>query len=212
VAIFGARLTLASRYADLLCSAGVERGLIGPREAERIWTRHLLNSAAVAPLIPVGAHVVDVGSGAGLPGVPIALARADVHVTLTEPMARRVQFLAEVVADLALPLQVVRARAEELTTRYDVVVARAVAPLARLVALAVPLLAAGGQLLALKGRSVHDEVTDARAALADSGGTVDVRHVGDGEWGATVAVVTIGGSPARPRVANGASSRGGDER
>ncbi|HEY0397309.1 MAG TPA: RsmG family class I SAM-dependent methyltransferase, partial [Acidimicrobiia bacterium] len=140
--VFGAALPLARQYVAQLASGGVVRGLIGPREVSRLWERHVLNSAAVAEAVPRGARVVDVGSGAGLPGIPLGLARPDVTLTLVEPMARRVEFLEEAVAALAtpggLPWRVVRGRAEERSVvgtvgAVDVVTARAVAPLPRLV-------------------------------------------------------------------------------
>ena len=164
---FGDRLPLAIAYARLLVTDGVMRGLIGPREAPRIWERHLLNCAALAELIPPDARVVDVGSGAGLPGIVLAVARPDVSVILVEPLARRTAFLEEAVAALGLDrTTVVRARAEELVPirgrpridRADVVTARAVAPLDRLTAWCLPLVADGGRLLALKGESAAEEV------------------------------------------------------
>jgi 16S rRNA (guanine527-N7)-methyltransferase len=161
-AVFGERLPLASRYAHLLTTAAVQRGLLGPREPARIWTRHLLNSAAVAAELPCGAvSVLDIGSGAGLPGIPVWLARPDVELTLVESMRRRVEFLRETVADLGLPTRVVHGRAESLpAASFDVVVARAVAPLTRLLPLALPLLRPGGRLLALKGDTAAAEIAD----------------------------------------------------
>ena len=137
--VFGPALADAERYVARLATDGVTRGLIGPREVPRLWERHILNSAAVADAVPAGARVVDVGSGAGLPGIPLALARPDLRLTLLEPMARRVEFLEEVVTDLGAPWRVVRGRAEERSVRaavgtVDVVTARAVAALPRLVA------------------------------------------------------------------------------
>jgi 16S rRNA (guanine527-N7)-methyltransferase len=111
--VFGDRLDLACRYAELLAGPGVERGLIGPREADRLWERHLLNSAVIGELLPRGESVVDLGSGAGLPGVALAIARADLSVTLVEPMSRRVEFLELVADQLRIPLRVIRGRAEE---------------------------------------------------------------------------------------------------
>lgn len=154
-------------YATLLSTTGVQWGLVGPRESERLWERHLFNSVALSGLIGEGQHVADVGSGAGLPGIPLALARPDLQVTLVEPLLRRYRFLEQVVDELHLAPHVtlVRARAEELTQRFDVVACRAVAPLPRLVAWCVPLLVPGGYLLALKGASAATEVAKARAAL-----------------------------------------------
>jgi 16S rRNA (guanine527-N7)-methyltransferase len=183
--LFGDRLCLAERYAGILVADGVERGLLGPREAPRIWERHLLNCAAIEPLIPSGAYVVDVGSGAGLPGIVLAVARPDLTITLVEPLARRMTFLDEVVQELGLThTNTVRARAEEcvrLLDPADVVTARAVAPLDRLAAWCVPLVAIGGRLLALKGTSAQDEVAAHQAALVRLGtGTPVVRECGVG--------------------------------
>jgi 16S rRNA (guanine527-N7)-methyltransferase len=167
------------RYASLLVTDGVVRGLIGPRESDRIWDRHILNCAVVAPLIPDQARVIDVGSGAGLPGVPLALARPDLSVVLVEPLARRASFLEEVVEALGLDrTTVVRSRAEECrsprSANYvspaDVVTARAVAPLDRLAGWCLPLVAPGGRLLALKGDAAADEVEMHRAAIRRAGG------------------------------------------
>jgi len=175
-ALFGERLPLAVRYAELLADQGVVRGLIGPRELGRLWERHLLNSAALAELIAPDSAVLDVGSGAGFPGLPLAIARPDLRVSLLEPMARRTAWLTEVVADLALPVTVIRGRAEEPTTYShiggaDVVTARAVAPLARLAQWCLPLVRPGGQLLALKGASVGDEIARDADAVRLAGGT-----------------------------------------
>src|SRR5206468_895372 len=149
--IFGPRLGQAIAYVELLATAGVERGLIGPRERPRLWTRHVLNSTAVVAALPGqdSLRVVDVGSGAGLPGIPLALCRPDLRLTLLEPLARRVAFLDEAVAALGLDVEIVRGRAEEVTEpRWDAAVARAVAPLERLLALADHLVQAGGVLVA----------------------------------------------------------------
>ena len=167
--VFGDRLEIAIRYAQWLAGVAVERGLIGPRETDRLWERHLLNCAAVAALIPPGSQVVDVGSGAGLPGIVLAIARPDLRIILVEPMLRRTTFLEAVIADLGLgAVEVRRARAEELTkprVRADVVTARAVAPVDRLAAVSAPLLRPDGQLLAIKGVGVAAEVTAGWAAL-----------------------------------------------
>jgi 16S rRNA (guanine527-N7)-methyltransferase len=176
--MFGERLPDARAYARLLATDGVIRGLIGPREAPRIWDRHLLNSAAVAELIPAGARVVDVGSGAGLPGLVLALSRPDVSMILVEPLARRAAFLVEAVERLALvdSVTVLRARAEEVAAQpggpplADIVTARAVAPLDRLVAWCLPLAVVGGRVLALKGSSAGDEVAQHRRAVERAGG------------------------------------------
>jgi 16S rRNA (guanine527-N7)-methyltransferase len=187
--MFRDRLPLARKYARLLVTDGVVRGLIGPREAPRIWDRHLLNCAAVAELIPAGARVIDVGSGAGLPGLVLALRRPDISMTLIEPMARRTAFLDEAVDRLGLgsTVTVLRARAEEAAVRRDslaladVVTARAVAPLDRLVSWCLPLTALGGRLLALKGSSAAEEVAQHQEAVNRAGGTPAViRQCGAG--------------------------------
>lgn len=175
--LFGERLGLAEAYAEMLVTDGVVRGLIGPRETVRIWDRHLLNCAVVGELIQPGACLVDVGSGAGLPGVVLAIARPDLSVVLIEPMARRTAFLTEVVSALGLDggVTVLRARAEESAGRLpagpaDVVTARAVAPLGRLARWCLPLLAPGGRLLALKGASAAEEIAAHQDAVRRSGG------------------------------------------
>jgi 16S rRNA (guanine527-N7)-methyltransferase len=194
--LFGTRLPLAQQYAELLTTDAVIRGLIGPREAPRIWERHLLNCAAVAELIPEGATVVDVGSGAGLPGMVLAVARRDLTVTLVEPLARRSAFLNEAVASLGLEqTTVVRARAEECIGKLpaaDVVTARAVAPLDRLAGWCLPLAAVGGRLLALKGASAGAELVEHAAALARLGaGESAVRSCGGGVLAEPTTVVEI---------------------
>lgn len=200
--VFGDLLPLALRYERWLAGAGIERGLLGPREVDRLWERHLLNSAVVAPLLDAGARVVDVGSGAGLPGIPLALARPDCSVVLLEPLARRAAFLTEVVEDLGLGprVSVVRARAEEharTTPAYDVAVARAVAPLDRLAGWCLPLLRPGGRLLALKGERAADEVAAAPALGAS------IERVGDGVVDPPATVVVVP-RPARYRPPLGA--------
>lgn len=183
--IFGDQLHVAQQYAQRLAVDGVQRGLIGPREADRLWERHLLNSAVLTDLVPAGARIVDVGTGAGLPGIPMAVRRADLGVDLVEPMQRRVAFLQEVVAELGLDdrVRVVRGRAEDAAVmtgvgNADWVVARAVAPLDRLVRWCLPLVAPGGALLALKGSRVGEEVEQHRAAMRQAGaGRVDVTRI-----------------------------------
>ena len=170
-------MPLACRYAELLTSSGVERGLLGPHEASRIWERHLLNCAVVGELLPRAARVVDIGSGAGLPGIVLACARPDLRIDLVEPMARRVTFLKEAVAVLALAgrVSVVRGRAEERAVSRRVapvawVTARAVAPLDRLAAWCLPLLKPDGHLLALKGRRGAQELDEHHDAIGRLGG------------------------------------------
>lgn len=183
-AAFGDSLPLAVSFADRLAADGVLRGLIGPREVPRLWERHLLSSAAVGATIPDGAQVVDLGSGAGLPGIPLALARPDVTIVLVEPMARRVAFLREIVAELGIGrVEVLRSRAADLPpASTDVVTARAVAPLAKLARMAWPAIRPGGQLLAIKGRRAEEEIAEATSVLRDLGASEPrLLDVGTGE-------------------------------
>ena len=143
-------------YADFLLREGVKRGLIGPREGDRIWERHIFNSLPVMELIPQGASVIDIGSGAGLPGIPLALARPDLSMVLIEPLKRRVDFLLEAVREL--PIHVMHGRAEDATIKSDVVTARAVASFEKLKKMSWHLLSKGGVLLAIKGESAAQEV------------------------------------------------------
>lgn len=195
--VFGERLPQARRFAELLAEQGVARGVIGPREVDRLWERHLLNSAVLAELLPPNSRVVDVGSGAGLPGIPLAIARPDLHLTLLEPMARRVSWLWEVIAELELATEVVRGRAEEGPVRdqlsgQDVVTARAVAPLARLASWCLPLVRPGGQMLALKGASAEEElVRDAEEIESAGGGDHRVVSCGDGVLEVPTTVVEV---------------------
>lgn len=200
--VFADRLPLAVRYAQLLATDGVLRGLIGPREAPRLWDRHLLNCGVIADLIPQGSSVVDVGSGAGLPGIVLSVARADLTVVLVEPLARRTAFLEEVVTALGLAstVTVVRGRAEDvagdpypgLPIPADVVTARAVAPLDRLAGWCLPLTAVGGRLLAVKGATAADEVTEHTAAVGRlGGGTPVVRRCGEGLLDPATTVVEV---------------------
>ena len=190
--MFGERLPLAEQYVDLLASAGVDRGLIGPREVPRLWERHILNCAVVVPRVPVGASVADVGSGAGLPGLVWAIARPDLEMTLIEPLLRRTVFLEEAVETLGLEgVSVVRSRAEDVTDRFDVVTARAVAPLEKLAGWCLPLLRPGGVLLALKGRTAEEEVASSRVSLHKMGATdIVVSSHGDLQVPTTVVEVT----------------------
>lgn len=216
--VFGDRLATAQRYADLLADAGVERGLIGPREVDRIWERHILNSAAVGELIESGEHVLDIGSGAGLPGLPLAIARPDLAVTLVEPMLRRSDFLTEAVAALGLDTAVFRARAEDPSARAelggaDVVTSRAVADLLKLARWSLPLLRPGGRMLALKGERADAEVAEHAAALARLGAVhVEVVRCG-GEYlsppTTVVSATRADRSPAARRRASRSSERRG---
>jgi 16S rRNA (guanine527-N7)-methyltransferase len=177
--VFGDTLDDAVAFAGMLVTDGVVRGVVGPREAPRIWQRHLLNCAVLAERIPPGASVIDVGSGAGLPGLALAIARPDLPVLLLEPMARRTGFLTEAVTRLRLEgrVTVVRARAEEAAGKVpgaDVVTARAVAPLDRLAAWCLPLAVRGGRVLAMKGSTAPSEIQAHAAVISRLGGSVPV--------------------------------------
>jgi len=181
--VFHAKADAARAYREILATKGLEWGLLGPREVDRLWSRHILNCAAVAELLAEGDVVVDVGSGAGLPGIPLALASASIRVLLLEPSERRTRFLMEVVDQLGLAerVRVVRGRAEDadLGGEATVAVARAVAPLRRLVPLMAPLVGRGGRLLAMKGRRADAELRDARQALRKTSvASTRIRHVG----------------------------------
>ncbi|APE37874.1 16S rRNA (guanine(527)-N(7))-methyltransferase RsmG [Nocardia mangyaensis] len=182
--LFGERLDLARRYCAALATAGVERGLIGPREVPRLWERHILNCAVIGELIDEGTTVVDIGSGAGLPGIPLAIARPDLRITLVEPLLRRTVFLSEFIEAAGLDVTVVRGRAEQSGVikeagGADVVTSRAVAPLAKLAHWSLPLLRDHGRMLALKGTSAAEELERDGAELIRDGAT-DLRVVGCG--------------------------------
>jgi 16S rRNA (guanine527-N7)-methyltransferase len=204
-ALFGPSLGLAERYADLLAGPAVQRGLIGPREAARLWERHIMNCAALAELVPHPSSVIDLGSGAGLPGIVIAILIPDARVVLLEPMARRAAFLEECVADLGLGNATVRrGRAEDLARELaaDVVVARAVAPMQRLAGLALGLVRPGGLVLALKGAGAEEELTRARPVLRRLGARdAAVVQAGSGRVSppATVVRLTAGSAASRRR-------------
>lgn len=194
--VFGDALGMARRYAELLATDGVTRGLIGPRETERLWERHLLNCAVVAELLPERGSLVDIGSGAGLPGVVLALLRPSLEVTLLEPLLRRSVFLEECVAELGLAnTTVLRARAEEKAAariKADVATARAVAPLGRLAGWAAPLLRPGGQLIAIKGQSAADELAAARPVLSRLGvRSAEVLQAGRGRVVSATTVIRV---------------------
>jgi 16S rRNA (guanine527-N7)-methyltransferase len=183
--VFGDDLPVAERFAHLLATAGVERGLIGPREAGRLWERHLINCAVLSEAVPQNATVVDIGSGAGLPGLVLAIVRSDLQITLLEPLLRRTTFLLEAVEILGLKnVEVVRGRAEEVSKHFevDVVTARAVAPLDRLATWGMPLLRVGGELLALKGERAALELEEAAPVLSKLGvRTAELLLVGQGK-------------------------------
>lgn len=175
-AVFGGAAGSALRYAEILAGAGVERGLLGPREVDRVWDRHVLNSAVISELLTPGERIADIGSGAGLPGIPLALARPDIHVTLIEPLLRRSDFLREVIDDLGIACRVVRGRAEDRAVRdevgeVDAVVSRAVASLDKLTKWSTPLLTPGGRMLAIKGERAEEEIREHRRAMARLGVT-----------------------------------------
>lgn len=206
--VFGARFSDAVRYAELLAEAGVRRGLIGPREVPRLWERHLLNCAVLSEIVPAGVTVCDVGSGAGLPGIPLALVRDDLRISLLEPLLRRTTFLTEVVELLGLDhVTVVRGRAEEVMGTLPpvhVVTARAVAPLDRLATWGVPLLRPYGEMLALKGDAAEVELKNATVALNRLGAVAtSVVQVGEGvvDPMSTVVRVEVGESPGGVRFA-----------
>ena len=211
-----ARFELAERFADILATDGVVRGLIGPRETPRLWERHLLNCAAVTAAVPEGSSLCDIGSGAGLPGLVLAIARPDLRVELVEPLLRRTTFLTETVTALGLDnVRVTRARAEELhgERQFDVVTSRAVAPLGRLLEWSMPLVAPDGALLAMKGSSVEEEIDEAVAVLARFGCAppeiVDIP--GLDESSTTRVVRVVWAEPARvslPRVSGSPKGRG----
>jgi 16S rRNA (guanine527-N7)-methyltransferase len=196
--IFGDRLGLAERYVEHLATSGMERGLLGPREVPRLWSRHVLNCAVVAELIAQGARVADVGSGAGLPGLTLALARRDLQLTLVEPLERWVIWLNEVVQDLGLDnVTVLRMRAEQAVGQVaaDVVTARAVSALKNLAGLTIPLLEGHGEVLAIKGRSASEEIDKAAKTIRKLGGTAtSVVTVGEGllEEPTTVVRIIVG--------------------
>lgn len=210
-AIFGERIDIAQRYAEWLAGAGVERGLLGPREVDRIWERHLLNSVAAQELLEDGERIIDVGSGAGLPGIPLAIARPDLEVVLLEPLLRRSEFLDEVIDELGLAVEVVRGRAEEPWVRNrfgerDAAVSRAVAALDKLTKWCLPLLRPGGRMLAIKGERGAEELELHRRGMAVLG-AVDARVVTCGanylRPPATVVLARRGRQPRHKPARNG---------
>ena len=158
LAYFGENQGKIQAFATLLKTTGIEHGLIGPKEGDRIWERHIANCIPITTIIPNGVRLADIGSGAGLPGVVIALARPDLKVTLIEPLQRRVDFLNQVIAELELPIKVVRGRAEAVKMQFEVVTARAVAPLEKLIQISWHMIPKGGCLLAIKGESATEEL------------------------------------------------------
>lgn len=180
-AVFGSGEDRARTYAEMLATRGIEWGLLGPRETPRLWTRHLFNCAALLPLPPHGASVCDIGSGAGLPGLVIAIGRPDIRVSLVEPLQRRVHFLEQAIDELALQdrVEVLHGRAEEFDAGegFDVVTSRAVGALTKLIGWSAPLLARDGQVLALKGASAGAEIEKAAKELRKARLTAEVLEV-----------------------------------
>jgi len=162
---FPERKEEADRYAEILATWGIERGLIGPKEGEIIWERHIANCLPITTLLPEGVSLLDIGSGAGLPGIVIALARPDLKVTLLEPLQRRVDFLNEVIQELKLDITVIRGRAESIKGSFSVVTARAVAPLPKLLTVSWHLVAPGGAVMAMKGEAAAAELEEAKGSL-----------------------------------------------
>ncbi|KAF0971264.1 MULTISPECIES: 16S rRNA (guanine(527)-N(7))-methyltransferase RsmG [Gordonia] len=203
--VFGERKELAEGYWRILATDGIDHGLMGPREVPRLWDRHILNCAVIEELIDEDEKVFDIGSGAGLPGLPLAIARPDVSITLIEPLLRRSTFLERAVETLGLEnVRVVRGRAEERSVRAevglaDVVTSRAVAPLERLSKWSAPLVRAGGRMIAIKGSSAAEEIERDRALVGRSG-ISDLRVVTCGEVLETPTTVVVGTKTERSGV------------
>jgi 16S rRNA (guanine527-N7)-methyltransferase len=201
--VFGERLPVAERFTGILADSGVSHGLVGPREVPRLWERHVLNCAVVHPAIPQGVSVIDVGSGAGLPGLALAIARPDLQLLLVEPMLRRTTWLTNTVEELGLDnVEVHRGRAEQFWGRLSapVVTSRAVARLGELARWSLPLLSPGGSMLALKGASAQEELDADRPAVRRLGVVAEaIESYGSGviEPETTVVRLTLGSSLAR---------------
>ena len=198
-AVFGARLPLAEAYYESLATDGSTRGFIGPREVDRLWDRHILNCAVIGEVMEHGARVADVGSGAGLPGIPLAIARPDLDITLIEPLLKRSVYLQEVVDALGLPnVTVIRGRAEEKQVRealdggVDIVTSRAVAPLGKLAGWSLPLVRRGGEMIAMKGSSVAEELErDAALIRKAGGGRASISTVGDAHLAEPTTIIRV---------------------
>ena len=193
-AVFGDRLPVAEAYHHSLATVAAERGFIGPKEVERLWERHLLNCAVIAEAFEEGLKVADIGSGAGLPGIPLAIARPDLHITLIEPLLKRSTYLTEVVSELGLEnVTVVRGRAEEQKKAlFDVVTSRAVAPLGKLAGWSLPLVKPGGAMIAMKGESVGEELErDAREIARAKGIDPEIFTVGEDVLGQPTTLIRI---------------------
>ena len=196
--VFGDRLPLAEAYHRSLATDGSTRGFIGPREVPRLWERHILNCAVIGEAMDHGAVVVDIGSGAGLPGIPLALARPDLDITLIEPLLKRSVYLSEVVEQLGLAnVTVIRGRAEEKDVRrqvgtVDVVTSRAVAPLGKLAGWSLPLVRRGGEMIAMKGSSVAEELErDAALIRKAGGGRASISTVGDAHLAEPTTIIRV---------------------
>jgi 16S rRNA (guanine527-N7)-methyltransferase len=174
LAYFKGREDQIQRYAELLKGAGIERGLIGPKEGDRIWERHIANCIPITTILPDNVRLVDIGSGAGLPGIVIALARPDLKVSLVEPLQRRVDFLNEVVAELGIPVEVIRGRAERVKKQFEIVTARAVAPLEKLINISWHMIPKGGSLMAMKGESAAEEIA---STTLKKGSTAELHEI-----------------------------------
>lgn len=216
-------LPLLQEYAGWLAGAGTVRGLIGPREVPRLWDRHLLNCGVLADLLPQSSTVVDIGSGAGLPGLVVAIARPDLQVTLIEPLLRRTTFLTEVVDDLGLSnVEIIRGRAADLhgARTFDVVTSRAVAALPTLLDWSMPLVSPEGSLIAMKGSGAAAEIDDARSTLASWGcSEPEIIVLGEGRLSSTTVAVRVTWAdpsrvclPSAPRVSGDRRTTGGRRR
>jgi 16S rRNA (guanine527-N7)-methyltransferase len=210
-AVFGDRLGLAQRYAELLADIGVDWGILGPHEIDRLWERHLLNCGVVAELLEPGEQVADIGSGAGLPGLPLAIAKPGLRIVLIESLLRRTEFLRTAVTELGLDVEVVRGRAEDPAVRRsvggrDAVVSRAVAPLDKVTRWSLGLLRPGGRMLAIKGERAPDEVREHRRVMSGLGAT-DARVVECGVSYLSPPTTVVVARRATPAPARGPSHR-----
>jgi 16S rRNA (guanine527-N7)-methyltransferase len=210
-AIFGPRVGLAQRYAELLADPGVERGLVGPHEIDRIWERHLVNCGVLAEVLDPGERVADIGSGAGLPGLTLAIAKPGLRVVLIESMLRRTEFLRMAVAELGLDVEVVRGRAEDSAVRrtvgdFDAVTSRAVATLDKVTRWSLPLLRPGGRMVAIKGERARDEVREYRRVMTALGAE-DVRVVECGVQYLSPPTTVVMARRGKPTPARAASRR-----
>ncbi len=175
--LFKDRAAKALRYAEVLATSAIERGLIGPSEAERIWDRHIENCYPISTLFKAGATVADIGSGAGLPGLVIALARPDLQITLIEPLKRRCDFLSEVISELELDVKIIQSKAEGVKKGFDYVTARAVAPLERLIGSTWHLIKPQGFLLAMKGERASAEIAEISAKTLKKGMEIELKEI-----------------------------------